>query len=329
MRSIFSTYSQGENVVTETIFTVLQHLPFWAVNQILTSLIEEEDKNLFSFMPQVRNRPEQGSVYDYYISANISIGVETKIVCDSIVEDQIQRHIEGFKNEKGDKCVLVLTPCERDKENILEIQNNTNVKLIHKTFYDLKETISEVLANEYVCSDTMFLVSNLYKLFEEKGLLPVKDQVVVVPARLAWNEYLQWGEDSFYSAYICQPNRYFRDVDYIAFYHEGVVKNKIAKIYNFVEEIGYGERDNIPNEFPDDIEKYLSGILDNEDIWEDRTRNKIMILSSEKNENTVKLDNDIVNECVNREGDRPVAYVQNQRYTTLQKLRNARSTTDL
>src|SRR5262249_38772481 len=52
----------------------------------------------------------------------------------------------------------------------------------------------------------------------------VSDDVLVVAARVAYDEYLN------YTAYICQPGRSFRDVNRIGFYRHGKIEPEFPEI---------------------------------------------------------------------------------------------------
>jgi hypothetical protein len=59
---------------------------------------------------------------------------------------------------------------------------------------------------------TRFLLAELVALYGTDGLLTT-DDTVVVAARRAWPDYQQ------FSAYVCQPNRTFRDgLTHLGFY---------------------------------------------------------------------------------------------------------------
>jgi hypothetical protein len=78
----------------------------------------------------------------------------------------------------------------------------------------------------------------LQALFEEDNLLGDPRQVVVVPARDAYPEYLEYG------AYVCQPRRSFKPVERMAFYCRGQIEREIPFIRHVMEEVGVlpGER---------------------------------------------------------------------------------------
>jgi hypothetical protein len=51
---------------------------------------------------------------------------------------------------------------------------------------------------------------------------------VVVAAKSAWQDYLH------YSAYICQPDRTFREgISHFGFYYHGSIQSKVAKIRTY------------------------------------------------------------------------------------------------
>ena len=56
--------------------------------------------------------------------------------------------------------------------------------------------------------------------------------------------------------------------------------------------------------------------------------NKVLILSTPENENTIELPAEVVNDLTNEAG-RTIAFVRNQRYTTLDRLLNSNLTSEL
>ncbi len=58
----------------------------------------------------------------------------------------------------------------------------------------------------------------------QNNISNASDRVVVVAARIALDEYLK------YSAYICQPDRAFRDCVRMAFYTKNKIDRHVPKI---------------------------------------------------------------------------------------------------
>src|SRR6266581_7142139 len=70
---------------------------------------------------------------------------------------------------------------------------------------------------------------------DQNNISNASDRVVVVAARIALDEYLK------YSAYICQPDRAFRDCVRMAFYTQNKIDCHIPKILGQIEAISRDE----------------------------------------------------------------------------------------
>src|SRR5947199_266353 len=70
---------------------------------------------------------------------------------------------------------------------------------------------------------------------DQNEIKNASDRVVVVAARIALDEYLK------YSAYICQPDRAFRDCVRIAFYTKNKIDRHVPKILGQIEAISRDE----------------------------------------------------------------------------------------
>ena len=70
---------------------------------------------------------------------------------------------------------------------------------------------------------------------EQNEIRNASDRVAVVAARIALDEYLK------YSAYICQPDRAFRDCVRMAFYTKNKIDRHIPKILGQIEAISRDE----------------------------------------------------------------------------------------
>ena len=134
---------------------------------------------------------------------------------------------------------------------------------------------------------------------------------VVVAARHAWPEYLK------YSAYICQPSRPIASVQYIGFYHAGVIQPIIAKVKSDHPRVSL-----TPELFDGAVKRIIERIL--EDHAEGRQRgqvNDIYRLSASDDLDTIRLAKSIPNDKRNASGKR-LAFTQNQFYCSLADLQS-------
>jgi len=161
------------------------------------------------------------------------------------------------------------------------------------------------------------------KVTTSKPPIEATDRVVVVPARIALQEYLK------YSAYICQPNRSFQPCNHMAFYTQNKIDRHIPSILGHIEAI---TRDEI--ETRSDLSEIdrtrLRTLLQKMDTarseeWS-KMRSKIVFLSPSDSPDTLVLPYDIVNNLTSESG-REIAFTQGQRYVSLSRLQKGPKTT--
>lgn len=153
---------------------------------------------------------------------------------------------------------------------------------------------SEVI--NYLVEQFEILLEDL--VFSQNDMTEPEDRVLIVPGSLAESMALH------FSFYKCQYGRTFRPCKYIAFY----LNKRISHVY----EIGRGYEQ---YQTLEDIKDFDFGmyVFDNDD----RQPHTFMRLVNHK-----ALAHDIVH-------NHPNAFTQNQRYTTIDKLLNAKTTDDL
>jgi hypothetical protein len=314
--NIFSTYSTGENRVTASILAVLQSLSLDRIQYILTALLEQPEFELIKF----QNQPASGGagVPDAEIAGNFRILIETKIKANTVDRNQLDRHLDRFNSStESFQRLLVLTPDDIQPTVIGEINDD---RLVWTSFALLDQSINDLLEDErgVVSEREAFLLRELQVMLEREKLVGSTNDVVVVPARGAWPEYLG------YSAYVCQPNRTFQNITRIAFYSHGKIHHKVPVIKSVYEDIPL-VRDS------QDVElgELINRMLDNpDDPREEGESFKFMFLSPPNSSDTITLDAEIPNDMRSKAG-RTTAFTQNQRYVTLEKLLKAKTTSEL
>jgi hypothetical protein len=189
-------------------------------------------------------------------------------------------------------------------------------RVLWLSFQDLATAISSVAADasRLLGEQARYLITELVALFEADGLLSA-DETVIVAARVAWPEYYLRG------AYICQPNRSFRDgLTHFGFYESGEIKRLIPRILGRFPEVvlthddAERHRQNGEKVLADLIEEILS-------LYPERADDLvgIILLSRPDARETVKLAQPIANDTVTEAG-RPWPWTIGQRYTSLGKL---------
>jgi hypothetical protein len=153
-------------------------------------------------------------------------------------------------------------------------------------------------------------------MLEEERLLANPRDTVIVAARSAWPEYNE------FHAYVCQPNRGFRQVTRMGFYSKGVIYPLIPKI----EEV----RDDVVMEM--NLHKGRLGELVNfllaRSLRIVGQRYKVFLLSTADSSDTIKLAASIPNDKRDKAGKR-TAFTMGQRYVAISDLLSAKSTSEM
>jgi hypothetical protein len=321
--TLFSTYSQGENRVTASILAVFERISFALVEKILMALCEEANANLLVF----RNQPTGiSSVPDAVIRASFAYWIETKIVPNTIRKNQLQAHLKFLDAQENisRQWLLVITPDAEEPPVIKEIGDR---RLAWTNFDSLVDILTTIVTKdeEWFISDTVLptereqdLLRELVRFLISEKLIGIGEQAVVVPAVRALPEYHR------FSTYICQPNRTFQPCTHLAFYADRKVYHRIPRILAQIENVVLSEsaifaRDDISMEMKNKLIEIVS-VLQNEENERYEQEAKIIFLTSHDDPETLKLTHDIDNDLTSDSG-RTVAFVQGQRYVSLEKLK--------
>jgi hypothetical protein len=150
----------------------------------------------------------------------------------------------------------------------------------------------------------------------DENLVTSENDVVVVPAQNAWPEYHQ------YHAYVCQPDRSFRQVKRLAFYSDGQIYPLVPLILESHDHVEF------PGEHKGRLGELVGTLLKSANTRQEGTAYKVVFLSAPDSPDTLKLDEPIPNDCKSKAG-KPTAFVQNQRYVSSERLKTAKTTSDL
>jgi len=327
---LFSTYSQNENRVTSTFLAVLSSLSLNLMQQIIGAMIGDEVE-LISFTNQPTSKRQQYHlVPDAMISGDFKILIETKLQQNTVDEDQIRKYQKQL-GERKNAYLVILTPdpaCPDVVENI----SRKDPRVVWCSFNQINSIIDDFFKNcsEVISEKDAFLLKNFQMLLDLENLLS-QPEVLIVPARFAWSHYLNT------SSYICQPNRTFQKTTYIAFYNEGKIMKKVPKILKAVNEVVFGEKGYFEVRSNDwsqsDEEKFGEKMKEvvkksiGSSLYNVGESHKVLLLTGPEEEGTILID-EIPNDSVDKNGA-PTAFVQRQRYTSLEKLKKAEKTSDL
>jgi hypothetical protein len=153
-------------------------------------------------------------------------------------------------------------------------------------------------------------------MLEAENLLSAADEVLVVPARLALTEYREL------SAYVCQPNRAFRQVERMAFYTLGEIAPFVPKIAEIHDAVEFRR-----GAHPGRLGNIVDDLIDRSRREEGRYY-KVMLLTPEDDGETIRLSAPIANDRTSDAG-RHVAFTQGHCYVSLSRLKTARTTSEL
>jgi hypothetical protein len=327
--SIFSTYRTGENRVTASILAVLRCLALPRIERILGALMEDADFQLVRF----ENQPAKGGegVPDGEIGSSFRLLLETKIVRNALKRERakLERHLDRLNSthEKA-RILMVLTPDDVQPSLIAEIKDE---RLVWSSFAALNQAIDELLSGEenereVISEREEFLLRELQKMLIAEGLIGSSKEVLVIPARQAWDFYKQ------HHVYSCPSGRAFQPVKYLAFYTGNEIRPLVPKILEeppdpvIVERGKYqGRLGEVVNEM---LDRYEKGTLP--PGWDLRPGRqlKVFLLSAPDAPETIKLAEAIINDLTSNNGQR-IAFTQNRRYVSLDALRKAKKTSEL
>lgn len=304
-KSVFGCYSQNENKVTLALLKVLE----CAVadgDGLLAKLVDKAgDKELpssqINLTCQVTDTDEH-SIPDGRISCNYAFDylIESKLG-NHINRKQLDEHLKTLRNQSGTKLIYITTHPNRPKEltgmeNVLWL-NWTNVTELLEDY--IAENQNPVLV--YLVRQFELLVNRL-GIYDDGG-----GRVIIVGGRRAIPVAQK------YHFYACQANRTFNNAEYIAF----LCNKEISNIFRIEELIGesvdlrdYPEV--VPPEYLEQTEPDYAG--------EPRKLFKL----GDVTEFTIKVEDDSLDKNGN-----PCAYAQRQAYTTIDKIKSAKRTSQL
>lgn len=285
------------------------------MQRIIAALLEQSEFDLVEF----QNQPSSGGdgVPDAQISSSCKLLFETKIKSGTTDETQLRRHLQRLDGaNEVTKRLLLLTP---DSSCPVEVESIADERLVWASFESLDQAINELIADpqEVISEREQFLLRELQSMFVREKLVGSAD-VLVVPARSAWPEYQR------HAAYICQPDRTFRSVDRVAFYTGGKIWPSVPKILETWEHVDWAK-----GAYSGRLGEVVDAVFDDPaNTRMEGLAYKVMILSNKDSHDTIQLMQPVENNLTSDNG-RTVAFTQNQRYVSLDKLLKAKQTSDL
>lgn len=316
---LFSTYRQGENRVTGSLIAVFERIGVDLVERLLSAAAGESSLELVTFASQSA-RGGQG-VPDATMSARFRYLFEVKTERNALAgqgaREQLVRHLDRLDGSYGDERLFVLTPDTTSPSIMDELGDE---RVVWVGFLDLAQAVEELLEDptEPASEQERFLLRELLALFEADGLLG-SEEVGVVAARFAYSEYLKC------HAYVCQPNRTFREMSHLGFYTDKEIKAEIPRIVVKYQDVLFSEReaaqwesserpfgDRVASVFRQSLS--LGGRNEGESF-------DVYLLTAPDDPETLRLPQPIRHHA-------PNAWTQHQRYVRLEALQKLPATTD-
>ncbi len=302
--------------MTATILAVLQSITLNLSEQLLGSLIGDNDFELVHFKNQ--HADDKSGIPDAIIRSDVFLLLETKIQTGAVQLPQLERHLSRIaESTASNKWLIVLTPDTKIPAEIEDLQT-LKKPIVWASFQMLDQAINELLDErmQVVSEREQFLLRELQVMLAEEKLTVDTGTAVIVAARSAYDEYLQ------HSVYVCQPNRPFRNVERFGFYSDGVIQQYVPRILESHDAVEFGKGIH---------KKALGKIVDK--LCELGLREigrvyKVLILSSPDSPETVRLPEAIRNDKTSQTG-KTTAFTMSQRYVSLEKLLRAKYTSEV
>lgn len=272
------------------------------------------------------------SVPDARISARFTWWFETKTVRAAYATDghdrqQVCEHARALEGDpESHLFVLTPDPTRPSWFDVLDgVDASVQNRVLWLSFRDLAEHIRAAVGDPSRLLDqqSRFLLNELVALYETDGLLTT-DDTVVVAARAAWPEYQR------ISAYVCQPDRSFREgLTHLGFYTDGAVQPVIARIRHQYPSVLFTTAEAKARRGAGDVE--LADLI--KELLKAKARSNgeaygVFLLSPCADPDSERLDAPIRNDTKAASG-KPWAWTLGQRYTQLDRLRTARTTSEL
>lgn len=269
---------------------VFERVDIGLVGRILALATESTEVRLIEFQNQFAG---DGAVPDASIRGSFHYLFEVKTARGSLDADQLRGHLRQFDGTAQDQILFAITP-DAEIPAAASAVASEDGRLVWLNFAALDEAIGNVLEQDgaLVSDRERYLLHELRLLFESDGLLAPLEDVIVVAARTAWPQYLEYG------AYICLPGRPIRQgMSRMGFYTAKAIKPLFPTIRSravitvtdeaAAELAASGHL--FANEFASLIRRLLA---DRHDLV--GAEAGVLLLSPPDSPDTVRLDHDIV-----------------------------------
>lgn len=295
--SIFGEYDGTENRVTAALLHIVRLGGEPLLRYLLGAANELLPDSEIRISTQVSQQNGCNSVYDGIISCDFSFKyiIESKLEVNALGANQVKKYHDNIDNEEN-VHLLAITPDNKMPQTLYAGDLWINWTTVVETLQSyIDEEQNELL--KYLIDQFVLLLSNL-NVYDKDW----KQRVIIVGGSFGEPVALK------YNFYACQNNRFFRRASYLAFAHH----NKISNLFRIVD----GPKNDI--EISTVVDPSFFPVFEPNYKQESREYFKLEWV---KNLN-------ITNNNTDKNGRR-CAFVQRQTYTTLDKISNAKFTSEL
>ncbi len=298
-KSIFGEYNNAENRITSAFLHIIRIGGENIIRYVFGSKGIEIPDNDIAVSTQENNK---AGIVDGIISCNFSFEIQ--------IESKINGNINDWQLERYKKA-----KSQSSRQLVYFIPDNThNVGLLqgipYFTWTELDGIMNDYL-KEYdgIIGEVEKYLINQFKLLLENYKLIDKAANRVIIVGGAFGEEIA----KKYKFYICQNNRFFKNAEYLAFYHNKAISSL------FRVEKGYPKNDvnlrdktlGLPEDFFEKYEKY----------YNEKDVREVFKLSEE-----ITMPNVIKHEVHNRKF---YPFVRKQKYVSFASIENAKYTSEL
>lgn len=319
--SIFGEYKNDEDRLTAALLQVLHYGGHSLIANLFGDILDlpSNEVNVIPQSFQGDSRPDGEITCD----CHYQIFIESKIIPNTIREDQLQNHCK-LANPSNGQYLLYLTP-DNAKPQRLEMLSGLVEWMSWDQVSDVLQSLLPTLTDEllkFLIRQLIMLIAHILKKTvktkkkataqeasdanKTRQIEPADNNVIIVGGH--------WGENIAlkYNFYSCQPNRFFYDARYMAFYHQ----NRIKELFRIVDKpIESTDIKKCPKISP-------SYFIDAEPGYMPQQR-KLFLL-----EHIHTFDPTIQNDKVDKNGN-SCAFIQRQTYTSYDRIMAATKTSEL
>jgi hypothetical protein len=303
--SIFGEYKQPENRVTAAFLQICKIGGERLIRTIAVELNMQLPNSEIDIFSQVKEM-DMDTIPDGLLESNFSfkIYVESKIAKNAINNKQLNGHLTVLKNEKD--FLLYLTPDESLPEGL------KNKRIYWANWKAIKDIITNYVQDLQTDEKNLldFLCQQFTTLLDNQDLCGYdwnldNSNVIILAGRVGEPIALQ------YSYYICQNKRKFKPAKYLTFFNN----NQIKYIFEIVE----SPKDDVNLKTIPELIEYVESL---EDEKKDDLHTIIKLKYLEE-------IGPIKNDTIDKNGE-PCPYTYGiTRYTTMDKIKTAKKTSEL